>query len=251
MSLLKNIFYLLYKLYFMLVFVVIFVALYPFFLIGFHIIKNDKFTFLLHVIWAYTLNFFTFIFLKRINYNSHIPNEPFIIVSNHTSFLDVFLMFRLFPTHPFVFMAKSELLKIPVFGILFKYYHIPVYRNNRRKSAEAIIKGRKIIGKGMSIAIFPEGGIIDGYAPRVAPFKNGAFELAKNENIGVLPVTFTRNFKIIGDTGKLLSIARPGIAEAVIHPFITKEEIQEMSILELKRKCFETVERPLKSTYGI
>ncbi len=251
MSLLKNIFYLLYKLYFMLVFVVIFVILYPLFLLGFHVIKNNKFTYLLHVIWAYTLNFFTFIFLKKTNYNTHIPDEPFIIISNHTSFLDVFLMFKIFPNHPFVFMGKSELLTIPVFGILFKYYHIPVYRNNRRKSAEAIIKGRKLIGEGMSIAIFPEGGIIDGYAPRLAPFKNGAFELAKNENIGILAVTFTRNFQLVGDTGKLISVARPGVAEAIIHPFISKEEVQGASVLDLKRKCHEIVEAPLKSLYGI
>jgi 1-acyl-sn-glycerol-3-phosphate acyltransferase len=178
-----------------------------------------------------------------------LPKEPFVIISNHTSFLDVFLMCGLLPKHPFVFMAKSELLKVPLFGTLFKHYHIPVYRNNRKKAAEAVLKGKQALKDDLCIVIFPEGGIIDGYAPRLAPFKNGAFELALAEKVGILPITFLSNFKIIGDAEKPFSVSRPGIAQAVVHQFITKEEVQDLSVKELKNKCFEIIEKPLREKY--
>lgn len=250
MNAIKKLFYAVYKVYFILVFVLIFLLLYPFFLIGFHLIKNVKYTYFLHRIWAILLNILTLIFLRIEVIGKPLPNEPFIIIANHTSFLDVFLMCKLLPHHPFVFMAKSELLKAPLFNILFKYYHIPVYRSNRKKAAEAISKGKNALNKGLCVAIFPEGGIIDGYAPRVAPFKNGAFELALHENVGILPITFLSNFKIIGDAEKIFSVSRPGIAKAIIHPYISKEEVQSMDIKTLKSICFEIIEKPLKEKYG-
>lgn len=250
MKTLKNILYLLYKFYFMLVFSVLFFILFPFFLIGFFVYKNDRYIFGIHQIWAYSLSFFTFIFLRKEDKNEgRLPKGPYVIIANHTSYLDVFLMGKVIPKHPFVFMAKAELSKIPLFGMLFKYYHIPVYRTNRKKAADAIRKGKKALEKGTSLVIFPEGGIIDGYAPRVAPFKNGAFELAKSEGVAIVPITFTNNFQIIGEVEKLFSLARPGVAEAIIHPFLSKEEVQELSILELKKKCFDLIEAPLKERY--
>ncbi len=246
----KQLFYLLYKLYFIIVFTVLFALLYPFFKLGFYVIKNNQYTYFLHRLWSFTLHLLTFIFLKKTNYNKNLPKEPFIIIANHTSFLDVFLMFKMFPKNPFIFMAKAELASIPLFGMLFRHFHIPVHRKNIRKAAEAVVKGKKTLSDGMCLAIFPEGGIIDGYAPKVAPFKNGAFELAISEKVGIVLVTFMNNFRIIGDTSKLLSVARPAIAEAIIHPYIDKDEVQKMTVLELKQKCFEIIEKPLKDKYG-
>lgn len=231
-------------------FVALFLILYPFFLLGFHVIKNHRYTYFLHRIWAYLLNFFTLIFLRVENKNVDLPKEPFIIISNHTSFLDVFLMCKILPHNPFVFMAKSELLSVPLFRFLFIHYHIPVYRKNRKKAAEAIVKGKRCLKEGLSIVIFPEGGIIDGYAPKLAPFKNGAFEMALSENVGILPITFLNNFQIIGDAEKIFSTSRPGVAKAVVHAYISKEEVQKMTVKELKTRCFNTIEQPLKKKYN-
>jgi len=250
MKLLKNSFYFLYKLYYLAVFFTVFLALYPLFLLGFYIIKKPKFTYFLHRIWARILNLLTLVFLTTENKAAKLPKEPLIIISNHTSFLDVFLMCHILPDYPFIFMAKSELLKIPLFKTLFKHYHIPVYRKNQKKAAQSLLKCRKALKNGLSIVIFPEGGIIEGYAPRLAPFKNGAFELAIRENIAVLPITFTRNFKIIEEPNHWFSVARPGIAKAIVHPYISREEVQSMGMSELRKKCFDIIEEPLREIYG-
>lgn len=249
MKLLKNGFYVLFKIYYFTVFFLIYLVLYPFFVLNFAVFKNNKFTYLLHRIWAFLLNTTTLIFVKKRTSSLKLPDEPLVIISNHTSFLDIFLMYQLLPNHPSVFMAKAELTKIPLFKTLFRYYHIPVYRKDKKKAAQALMKCQRSLRKGLSIVIFPEGGIVDGLAPKLGHFKNGAFDLAKRENVAILPITFTRNFKILAEPNSLFSVSRPGIAEAVIHEVITKEEIQNMDILTLKDRCFEIIEKPLREMY--
>lgn len=250
MTIIKRILQSVYKLYYVLIFSALFLLLYPFFLIGFFIIKNQYFIYQLHVIWAKCLNFLTFISLDIKNPISNLPKGPYVIISNHTSFLDVFLMCLIFPKTPLVFMAKSELLSIPLFRTLFKYYHIPVYRKNRKKAAYSIIQSEKKLDEGLSVVLFPEGGIIDGYAPRLAPFKNGAFKLAKDKGVAIIPLTYIGNYQLIDEPTKLFSTARPGRARVVIHPIITAKEVGSLSQKELRDKCFEIIEKPLKDEYN-
>lgn len=248
MKIIKTPFYLLYKLYYLLVFSSLFLILLPFFLIGFYLVKNDKYIYFIHRVWAKCLNILTFIKLDLKPGGANLPQGPFVIISNHTSFLDVFLMCLILPHTPLVFMAKAELMNIPLFGLLFKHYHIPVFRKNRKKAAQSLIKSEECIEKGLSVVIFPEGGIYD-IAPKLASFKNGAFKMAKDKQIPILPITFLNNFKLIGEPSELMSVARPGIAHAVIHPLVLVDEVNELSVTELKDKCYQIIEAPLKEKY--
>jgi len=245
MNLLKNAFYLIYKLYYFTVFTLLFLALYPFLLIGIFLLKNNYFIYFLHRVWAFLLNLLTFISLEVRRENQVLPNQPLIIIANHTSFLDVFLMTKIVPNHPFVFMAKAELLKIPLFRTLFKFYHIPVFRKSRKKAAQAIVLSKVKLRSGLSVVIFPEGGIIDGLAPKMAHFKNGAFELAKDQKVAILPITYLNNFKLLESRDKFLSVSRPGKAYAVVHPLISVDEVMKLSVQELKQKCYDTINQPL------
>lgn len=249
MKIVKIPFYLLFKLYYLVVFSLIFLLLLPFFLIGFHVYKNNLYIYRLHRIWAKLLNVFTLIKLDLTNKNLQLPKGPFIIISNHTSFLDVFLMCLIFPHHPLVFMAKAELMKIPLFGILFKYYHIPVYRNDRKKAASSIESSEQRIDMGLSIVLFPEGGIFNELIPQPAPFKNGAFRMAKDKQVPIVPITFLNNFRLVGEPSEFFSVARPGVAKAIVHPVITVAEINELSLQALKEKSYQTIVQPLKEKY--
>ena len=102
---------------------------------------------------------------------------------------------------------------------------------------------------GWSIVIFPEGTIPEEQIPQMIPFKNGAFRLAKNLNVPVLPLTFTQNFHLFSDPTQLLGPAHPGVVEVHIHPFISVEEVAASSIEEISDKCFDLIEAPIRAAH--
>ncbi len=165
------------------------------------------------------------------------PNTAYVIIGNHSSFLDIFLLPKIFSNNKHVFLGKAEILSYPIIKHYFKNYHIPVFRGNRIKAAKSIIIAGEKIQKGWSIVIFPEGGIDDTQKPHLAPFKNGAFQLAKTIEAPVLPITFKNNYIHLDEPITLTSSAYPGNIQITIHPPIPIEEIKQSTLLELKNKC--------------
>lgn len=141
-------------------------------------------------------------------------------------------------------MGKSEILSYPLVKTFFKYLNIPVYRNDKLKSAKAFIQAKKAIEEGWSIVLFPEGGIPDFDRPKMIPFKDGAFKLAKSAKIPIVSLTFIDNYHIFSDPGQL-DYAHPGISRVYIHPVISKEECAEKSEKELSEQVFQLIEAPL------
>jgi 1-acyl-sn-glycerol-3-phosphate acyltransferase len=170
-------------------------------------------------------------------------------VSNHTSYLDIFLLPSILPNHPFAFLGKAEILKYPIVRTYFKALNIPVYRKDKAKAGQALGQAKKAMEGGWSIVIFPEGTIPEENIPQMYPFKNGAFRLAKNLNVPILPLTFTQNFHLFSDPTHILGPAHPGVVEVHIHPFISVEEIAACSAEEISDKCFELIEAPLKAAH--
>jgi 1-acyl-sn-glycerol-3-phosphate acyltransferase len=146
-------------------------------------------------------------------------------------------------------LGKAEILKYPIVRTYFKALNIPVYRKDKAKAGQALGQAKKAMEAGWSIVIFPEGTIPEENIPQLYPFKNGAFRLAKNLNVPILPLTFTQNFHLFSDPSYLLGPAHPGLAEVYIHPFIPIEEIAELSSEQLSEKCFNIIEAPIKATH--
>ena len=102
--------------------------------------------------------------------------KSFMMIANHTSYIDVMVMLRLRKT-PFVFVGKKELVKIPLFGYLLKRAAIMVDRSSSKSRFEVYGRAQKVIAKGYSMCIFPEKEYIDETIV-LNPFKQGAFKLA-------------------------------------------------------------------------
>lgn len=154
-------------------------------------------------------------------------------------------MYSILPNHPFLFLGKGEILRYPIISTYFKGLNIPVHRKDRGKAATSYILAKKAVQEGWSIVIFPEGGIPDTNNPKLIPFKKGAFRLAKALNIPIIPVTLTNNYKLFSDPFDFFGPARPGISRAYIHPFISVNEISELSEIELLNRCFEQINKPI------
>jgi 1-acyl-sn-glycerol-3-phosphate acyltransferase len=112
----------------------------------------------------------------------------FVAVSNHQSFLDIFAMSR--QRREMKWIAKEEVFKMPFFGLFFRLSgDIPVLRGDRESGGAALQKARWYLDRGMPVMIFPEGTRSrDG---KMGPFKPGAFRLAIEAQVPILPVAVT------------------------------------------------------------
>ena len=99
--------------------------------------KTRKWSTYVFWFWSWMLSFGFLIFVRK--NKQAVPSEPFIVIANHTSFLDIFMMYQVLPFKHLVFMGKSEILSYPIIKTYFKYLHIPVDRSNHRKAAQSLI----------------------------------------------------------------------------------------------------------------
>lgn len=206
--------------------------------------KWHKKTHFFFVSWSFTIRVFCLYYVKKVK-SSPIPEGPYIVIANHSSYLDIYLIPSIIPDSHLLFLGKSELLNYPFLRTYFKKLHIPVFRNDKMKAAKSFIQAKKAVKQGWSLMIFPEGGIPDENLPTMIPFKEGAFKLAKNLKIPIVPITFTTNYKLLTDPGNAFGTAHPGISKVYIHEHIPVTRIEELSEEELMKVCFDSVNEPL------
>ena len=120
--------------------------------------------------------------------------KNYMFISNHTSMLDIMCMISIFKDHPFVFVGKAELSKIPFFGVIYKRACILVDRSSPESRKSVFFYTQRRLADGLSICIYPEGGVPD---PSVAldKFKKGAFKIAIEHQIPIVCLTFLDNKK--------------------------------------------------------
>lgn len=139
--------------------------------------------------------------------------KSYMFVANHTSMADIMLMLYCVK-NPFVFVGKKELTKIPIFGFFYKRTCILVDRNSQKSRKEVFNRAQARLNTGVSICIFPEGGVPDDESVVLDEFKNGAFRLAIDHQIPILPLSFLDNKKRFSYT---FFSGSPGKMRAYIH----------------------------------
>lgn len=233
-----------YKVYVGIVFAITLLFFYPFIYVTLLKTEWRKFSFPINVLWSYCVRFLTFVHIWYVK-RAAIPKGPYMIVANHTSYFDIFLMYSILPNHRFLFMGKSEILSYPLVKTFFKRLNIPVDRSDRMKAAKAFIQAKQALTNGWSLVIFPEGGIPDNERPQMVPFKDGAFKLAKGANIPIVAVTFLDNYHIFSDPNEL-NYAHPGISRVIVHEAISAETVARLSEKELSDQVFDLIAGPLR-----
>lgn len=171
-------------------------------------------------------------------------NKAYVICPNHCSYLDIVTTYIAIPEY-FHFMGKAELKNIPMFGHFFKEMNIPVDRGSIVSSHKAYQRAAEDLEKGISVAIFPEGTIPE-TAPRLKSFKNGAFRLAIEKQVPILPVIYPDNYKIMPDgILKRMHAGRPGIARLIVLPPIETTGLTKEDTEALKSKVYHLMQYEL------
>jgi 1-acyl-sn-glycerol-3-phosphate acyltransferase len=193
------------------------------------------------VAWARVNSFFTPMFVKVSGYQNIQKNTSYIVVSNHQSHYDIFVIYGWLGID-IKWVMKMELRKVPALGIACeKLGHIFLDRSNSKEAIESLNKAKDKLINGTSIVIFPEGTRSeDG---RMNPFKRGAFKLALDLNLPILPVTIMGTKDILPTN--TLNIM-PGNARMIIHQPIDIYNYSENEIEKLMDDVKVVVEGPLK-----
>ncbi|MGH8691820.1 MAG: lysophospholipid acyltransferase family protein, partial [Burkholderiales bacterium] len=117
----------------------------------------------------------------------NIPPGPVVLAPNHTSYLDALVLVALLGPRPYAFIAKREFLDNPVMRLLLTGFGcVFVERFEVQKSAEHADELADAAKRGQSLGIFPEGTLRR--RPGLLPFHLGAFQVAAQAGIPVVPV---------------------------------------------------------------
>ncbi len=180
-------------------------------------------------------------FSVKVNNMSELDNkQSYVFVANHSSYIDVMLMF-LIADQPFVFVGKKELVKIPFFGYLYRRAAIMVDRSSSKSRFGVYSRARKVFEKGYSVCIFPEKEYND-ETILLNTFKQGAFKLAIEHQLDICPIVFLdckRKYPWYSTHGY------PGKLRVDIYPTISSKGLSEKDIPILQHKTFGLIYRAL------
>lgn len=218
MALLKYPFWLVYRIWFYILVALPILLMFPFLLISISREQWYPFFFKLARIWARFILIGMGFNYKIIREETPNPKKSYMFIANHTSMTDIMLML-VSVKNPFVFVGKKELAKIPLFGFFYKRTCILVDRSSAKSRQAVFLRAQRRLQQGVSVCIFPEGGVPEEHVV-LDTFKDGAFRLAINHQIPVVPITFYDNKKRFSYT---FFSGSPGRMKAKIHPFLSTQ----------------------------
>lgn len=169
--------------------------------------------------------------------------KSYMFIANHTSMIDIMLMLAIVD-NPAVFVGKEELTKIPLFGFIFKRTSITVNRSNAKSRKEVFEKAQKRLDQGLSIVIFPEGLVPGDESLVLSDFKNGAFRLAIEHQIPIVPMTFLDCKKRFSYT---FFSGSPGKLRVKINSFIETSGLTLKDRDTIKKEAFQLILGDLKN----
>ncbi|MDQ3393023.1 MAG: 1-acyl-sn-glycerol-3-phosphate acyltransferase [Bacteroidota bacterium] len=232
-----------YSTYSLLVFAGIFILFLPLFLIFIQNKKWHYYAYKLNYYWAKGYYFFSFLPVEKVYKVKLNKNQQYIFCPNHTSFLDIPLT-GLTPNF-FVFVGKSSISKVPLFGYMYKKLHITVDRGNMKSKYDTLKSSIAAIEEGKSLVIFPEGGIYTENPPHMTRFKDGPFRVAIEKQIPIVPVTIPYNWKISPDDGKLMVFWHK--SKIIYHEPIQTQGLTLKDVDLLKNKVYEVIKEELEA----
>lgn len=203
--------------------------------------RRHAWTGLLNRAWARIL-FASVLLPVRVHIHPSLKkNGQYIFCANHFSYLDIPAM-GLTPVNA-IFVGKSAMERIPLFGLMYRSLHITVDRSRLRSRFLTLQRTMEALEEGKSLIIFPEGGMKTQQPPRMVPFKDGAFRAAVEKGIPLVPVTIPFNWRLLPD--EPFPLLRWGKMEIIFHEPISVAHATREDIPRLKSRVFQIIEQRL------
>ena len=241
MKFIKYPFWIFYRIWFYALVAGIIILMFPFLFISVLKSKWYPYFFKLARIWAKFILIGMGCYWRVERPEALVKGQSYVFVANHTSMLDIMLMLVAVKDHPFVFIGKKELVKIPIFGFFYKRTSILVDRSSVQSRKAVFIRAQKRIKEGASICIFPEGGVPE-ESVILDRFKAGASRLAINHKIQLVPMVFYDNKERLSYT---LFSGGPGKMRVQVFPPITTKHLSTEETTALTSKVYDLISKAL------
>ncbi|MCR4768973.1 MAG: 1-acyl-sn-glycerol-3-phosphate acyltransferase [Bacteroidaceae bacterium] len=168
------------------------------------------------------------------------PKKSYVFLANHQGYFDIFLVYG-FLGHNFKWMMKEYLKKMPFVGIAcIASRHIFV-GDSISSISKAVTLARETLRGGMSMVIFPEG--TRSYDGKMLPFKRGAFMLANEIGLPIVPITINGSFNVFSRKAKLVKWGRLTLT---IHDPITEEQRQGKPTKVIMQEVYDIIDSKLE-----
>jgi 1-acyl-sn-glycerol-3-phosphate acyltransferase len=239
----KKIILFIYSLYALLVFILLMLIAFPFIaIVSFFGTYGGNAVYKIAKIWGEIWYFC--ICIKHKNYFESVPdkNKQYIFVANHSSYMDIPALVRCMQ-QPYRVLGKYEMVKIPIFGFIYKCAVILVERSSAEKRAKSFHDLKQALAKGLSIFIFPEGTFNETDKP-LKNFYDGAFRIAIETKTPILPIIFLDTIHRLPPSH--LFRLTPGISRAVfLKPIEVNDYTSTSEIDILKSIVYNEMEKAL------
>ncbi len=174
------------------------------------------------------------------------PAQPVIFVANHQNELDIATILAGVPW-PFGFMAKAALRTVPVLGaMLEETVCLLVDRSDPRRAVESLREAADRIREGTSVLVFCEGE--RSFSRTLLPFLRGAFVLAVQAGVPLVPVTVIDNYRLVDERR---FAARPGTARLVIGAPVPTEGRTRADVPALMGEVRAVMQAELDRAHGV
>ncbi len=190
--------------------------------------------------WARLLCLGCFLPYRVVTRGALDKNGQYIFCPNHASYFDIPTM-GLNPIDS-IFVGKNDMENIPLFGFMYKRLHITVDRSRLKSKYGTYLKSGQALDEGKSLVIYPEGGIYTEKPPAMVRFKDGAFRLAIEKQIPIVPVTIPNNWIILPPDEFLL---RWGTVSVIFHEPIPTRGMTLGDLDTLKHRVYDVIETEL------
>jgi len=174
--------------------------------------------------------------------------DPVIYIANHASYLDPVLTSYLVKKK-YKYLGKEEVLSWPIFGTVVKRHMVAVKRELKTSRFDSMDLMKESLAQGYSIILYPEGGWKDDnrkHPYNIKPnailnqFRNGAFRLAIDSKVKIVPITLCNANKIHSSETMMFS---PGKVVIFIHNKLETKDLslEDKDIQELNNKCYSII----------
>lgn len=169
--------------------------------------------------------------------------KAYVYCANHFSYFDIAVLGTVVPGL-YAFIGKIGVRKLPLFGYMYAKLHVMVDRSSPQSRAYSLAKCMRTLAEGRSIVIFPEGGIKAPQPPQMCPFKDGAFAMAIQKQVPVVPITLVNNYRILPDGPRFRVHWQP--VEVVFHEPIPTLGLTQADADALREQAYQVIDRELK-----
>ena len=171
------------------------------------------------------------------------PNQSYVFLANHQGYFDIFLLYGYLPNR-FKWMMKEYLRKIPFVGLACARSGQIYVGDSRASIMHAVRQAEETLKKGTSMSIFPEG--TRTHTGKMNPFKRGAFMLAGEIGLPIVPITINGSFEIFSRNDFSVS---QGTLHMKIHKPVPPEVYRKIGTKEFMKQVYETINSGLVEKY--